>query len=27
VNYSCETVSRAVTLFMRTVSWTEKFGA
>jgi hypothetical protein len=27
VNYSCETVSRALTLFMRTVSWTEKFGA
>ncbi|HEV8711267.1 MAG TPA: hypothetical protein VGX03_00360 [Candidatus Binatia bacterium] len=26
VNYSCETVSRALTLFMRTVSWTEKFG-
>jgi len=27
LNYSCETVSRALTLFMRTVSWTEKFGA
>jgi len=27
VNYSCETVSRALTLLMRTVSWTEKFGA
>jgi hypothetical protein len=26
VNYSCEAVSRALTLFMRTVSWTEKFG-
>jgi len=27
VNYSCETVSRALTLLMKTVSWTEKFGA
>ncbi|MBI3301924.1 MAG: hypothetical protein HYZ72_07590 [Deltaproteobacteria bacterium] len=27
VNYSCETVTRALTVLMRTVSWTEKFGA
>lgn len=27
VNYSCETVTRTLTLLMRTVSWIEKFGA
>lgn len=27
VNYSCEAVTRALTVLMRTVSWTEKFGA
>jgi hypothetical protein len=27
INYSCETVTRSLTVLMRTVSWTEKFGA
>jgi hypothetical protein len=27
VNYSCEAVTRALTLLMRTVSWVEKYGA
>jgi hypothetical protein len=26
MNYSCEAVTRALTLLMRTVSWTERFG-
>jgi hypothetical protein len=27
INYSCESVTRALTALMRTVSWIEKYGA